>query len=67
MQLLFYLWFLRELYDIEKVCVIAYPTERTRESITLDSGTTDDVERTLAGIIDFVYQKRPPELEKKSY
>jgi len=67
MQLLFYLWYLREIHGIEKDGVLAYPTERKRESVTLDGSTTREIEDTIAGIIEVVSQEAPPELEKKPY
>lgn len=67
MQLLFYLWYLREIHDIEKDGVLAYPTERKRESVGLDESMTGKVESTIEGILDVVAREQPPELEKKSY
>jgi len=67
MQLLFYLWYLREIYDIQKDGVLAYPTERTREQVVLDDSATVEVESTVAGILDVVNRDQPPELEKKPY
>jgi len=67
MQLLFYLWYLREVHDIEKDGVLAYPTERSRESVTLDAEATAAVEETVTGILEVVDQEQPPPLEKKPY
>jgi len=67
MQLLFYLWYLREVHDIEKDGVLAYPTERRRESVSLDEEATAAVEDTIAGILDVVGSDEPPPLEKKPY
>ncbi|SDJ32733.1 CRISPR-associated exonuclease, Cas4 family [Halovenus aranensis] len=67
MQLLFYLWFLREIYDVDKDGVLAYPKERKRKSVTLDESTTEKVESTVAGILDVVSKSQPPELDKKPY
>lgn len=67
MQLLFYLWYLREVHDIEKDGVLAYPTERKRESVTLNATATAKVESTIEGILDVVSRCRPPPLEKKPY
>lgn len=67
MQLLFYLWYLREVHDVEKDGVLAYPTERTRERVELNSETTAQVETTIEGILDTVAADAPPELEKKAY
>lgn len=67
MQLLFYLWYLREIHGIDKDGVLAFPTERTRDRITLDDTTTQEIESTIAGILDIVAQDQPPKLEKKPY
>jgi len=67
MQLMFYLWFLQEIYGVEKDGVLAYPKERKRESVTLDDAATKKVESTIAGIINLVNQDQPPALEKKPY
>jgi len=67
MQLLFYLWYLREIHDVEKDGVLAYPTERTREPVKLNPETTAQVEETIEGILDTVAADTPPELEKKAY
>lgn len=67
MQLLFYLWYLREIHGVEKDGVLAYPTERKRESVELDDSTTNQVESTIAGILRLVDQDQPPGLEKKPY
>jgi len=67
MQLLFYLWFLREVHDVEKDGVLAYPKERKREPVTLDKSATEKVESTIARILEVVKQDQPPELEKKPY
>lgn len=67
MQLLFYLWYLQEIHDIEKDGILAYPTERKRESVVFDSGARKQVESTIEGILDIVERDHPPELEKKPY
>ncbi len=67
MQLLFYLWYLQEIHDIEKDGVLAYPTERTRESVTLDAEAIEAVEETIMGILEIVNREQPPPLEKKPY
>ncbi|WP_411967359.1 CRISPR-associated protein Cas4 [Haloferax sp. YSSS75] len=67
MQLLFYLWYLHKIYDVDKDGVLAYPTERKRESVKLDKTAISEVEETIRGILDVVSQDTPPELEKKSY
>lgn len=67
MQLLFYLWYLREVHDIERDGVLAYPAERKRETVQLDDRAAAEVERTILGILDVVSQDAPPELTKKPY
>lgn len=67
MQLLFYLWFLREVYGVRKDGVLSYPTERTRESVELDKSNAEAVEETVRGILDVVERESPPALEKKPY
>lgn len=67
MQLLFYLWYLREIHGVEKDGVLAYPTERKRESVALDESNTREVESTIEGILSVVSKDQPPELEKKPY
>jgi len=65
MQLLFYLWYLREIHGIEKDGVLAYPAERTREQIELDASAVGTVEATVAGVLRVVDRDSPPELERK--
>ncbi len=67
MQLLFYLWYLREIHGVEKNGVLAYPTERKRESVTLTKKTTEQIESTINGILQVVNQDQPPALKKKPY
>jgi len=67
MQLLFYLWFLNNIYGIDKDGVLAYPTERKREQVKLDIENTEAIENTIQGILDVVNKDSPPKLEKKPY
>jgi CRISPR-associated exonuclease Cas4 len=67
MQLLFYLWYLREVHGVEKDGILAYPTERNREPVKLNTETTAQVEATVEGILETVAAETPPPLEKKSY
>lgn len=67
MQLLYYLWYLDEILDIQRDGVLAYPRERKRESVTLDEAARERVENAIGEIIDIVERDSPPELEKKSY
>lgn len=67
MQLLYYLWYLDEVLEIEKDGVLAYPKERKRETVELTDETRSEIEDTIRGIIGVVERDTPPELEKKSY
>lgn len=67
MQLLYYLWYLDEVLDIERDGVLAYPRERKRESVELDDEARDKVESTVRGIISTVERDSPPALKKKPY
>lgn len=67
MQLLYYLWYLDRIHGVEKSGVLAYPEERSRETIELTDETAREIETTLSGIIDIVEADSPPALEKKPY
>lgn len=67
MQLLYYLWYLDRVLDIEREGVLAFPTERSRERVTLTDDTRRAVEAAIFGIIDVVSSDTPPKLEKKPY
>ena len=67
MQLLYYLWYLDNILDIQREGVLAYPAERKREKVSLTRENEAAVERTIRGIIDIVENETPPELEKKPY
>lgn len=67
MQLLYYLWYLDRNLDIQREGILAFPTERSRERVTLTEERALDVEDTLGGIIDVVTADAPPSLEKKPY
>jgi len=67
MQLLYYLWYLDEILDVQRDGVLAYPRERKRESVTLDSENREKVEAAIEGIIEIVERDNPPALEKKPY
>lgn len=67
MQLLYYLWYLDEVLDIQRDGILAYPRERKREKIILDAENRAEVEETVKGIIDVVERETPPALEKKPY
>ena len=67
MQLLYYLWYLDRILDIERDGVLAYPAERKREDVTLTEENIVAVEETIRGIIEVVEADIPPALEKKPY
>ena len=67
MQLLYYLWYLDRILDIERDGVLAYPAERTREEVELTEENAAAVEDTIRGIISVVEADSPSELEKKPY
>jgi CRISPR-associated exonuclease Cas4 len=67
MQLLYYLWYLKEVLDIERDGILSYPRERKREQVELDAKGYEEVEATIRGIIETVEQDSPPELKKKPY
>jgi CRISPR-associated exonuclease Cas4 len=67
MQLLYYLWYLDRVHDVQRDGVLAYPTEREREDVTLTEETVAEVEQSVRRIIDLVEMESPPPLEKKPY
>jgi CRISPR-associated exonuclease Cas4 len=67
MQLVFYLWYLREMHDVKKEGVLAYPTERKREQVSLTESMVEEIEETIDGILHILAREQPPELEKKPY
>lgn len=66
-QLLYYLWYLDRILDIERTGVLAFPRERTRETVTLSEENVSAVEETIVGVIETVREDSPPPLEKKPY
>lgn len=66
-QLLYYLWYLDRILDIERTGVLAFPRERTRETVTLSQENVSAVEETIVGVIETVREDSPPPLEKKPY
>ncbi|WP_323677362.1 CRISPR-associated protein Cas4 [Halorubellus sp. PRR65] len=64
-QLLYYLWYLDEILDIQRDGVLAFPTERKRERIELTSENKDHIQTILTDIIDILDDATPPPLEKK--
>jgi len=67
MQLLYYLWYLDRILDIQRDGVLAYPAERKREEVSLTEDNATAVEETIRGIINVVESNTPPELDKKPY
>ena len=67
MQLLYYLWYLDRILDIQRDGVLAYPAERKREEVSLTEDNATAVEETICGIISVVESDTPPELDKKPY
>lgn len=67
MQLLYYLWYLDRVADVEKEGVLAHPRERTRETVELTDERIEKVETAIHGIHDVVCQKTPPAADKKSF
>ena len=67
MQLLYYLWYLDRILDVQRDGVLAYPSERKREEVALTDENAAAVEETIHGIIGVVESDTPPELEKKPY
>jgi len=67
MQLVYYLWYLDRILDIERTGVLAFPRERTRKNVTLSEDNVVAVEETIVGIIETVRDDSPPPLEKKPY
>jgi len=65
MQLLYYLWYLQEICDIQRDGVLAYPAERKREDVALTPEREEAVEDSLRRIFDIVRSDTPPALEKK--
>lgn len=67
MQLLYYLWYLDRVADVEKEGVLAHPRERTRETVELTDERIEKVETVIHGIHDVVCQKTPPAADEKSF
>jgi CRISPR-associated exonuclease Cas4 len=67
MQLAYYLWYLKHVCGDEREGVLAYPTERTRESVTLTPELETKIEAAIRGIYEVVESDTAPVLEKKPY
>lgn len=64
-QLLYYLWYLDEILDIQRDGVLAFPTERKRERVELTPDRKRRIETILTDIIEVLDDPSPPPLEKK--
>ena len=67
MQLLYYLWYLDRVLDIQRDGVLAYPAERKREQVELTDEARSRVREGLRGVIETVESDSPPPLEKKPF
>lgn len=65
LQLLYYLWYLDRVKDVRKEGVLAHPTERNREEVTLDESAQDEVESAIEGIYEIISADSPPPAEEK--
>jgi CRISPR-associated exonuclease Cas4 len=64
-QLLYYLWYLDEILDIQRDGILAFPTERKRERIELTPDNKHHIQTILTDIISILDDDTPPPLEKK--
>ncbi|MFB6125682.1 MAG: CRISPR-associated protein Cas4 [Halolamina sp.] len=67
MQLSYYLWYLRRVAGVDREGVLAHPTERKRESVTLTPGRVEKVEASIRGIHRVVSKESPPPAEEKPF
>jgi len=65
MQLLYYIWFFKEIFGEEKEGVLAYPQERKREPVSLTKDNEEDVKNLIDTIWEIYSQKSPPPFEQK--
>lgn len=65
-QLLYYLYFLKQL-GIEKRGVINYPKIRKREEIILDNEASKEIETALIRLHEILGMGKPPQLKKLPY
>lgn len=65
MQLLYYLWYLDEFYNIQREGVLAYPTERKRENVKLTDKNKNKIEEIINRIYKVYNMKEPPEFVEK--
>jgi CRISPR-associated exonuclease Cas4 len=64
-QLQYYMWYLKNKYDIKKEGILAYPEQRKRINIVLTKEDEQDVEDRIRRIHKIVSMDNPPELVKK--
>lgn len=67
LQLLYYLWYLDRILDIERTGVLAHPTERNREHVELTENNRQRVEDAIRGIHDVVTSPSPPPATEKPF
>lgn len=65
LQLLYYLWYLERYYDVKKEGVLAYPTERKREYVSLDENNRENVVEAIETVWEVFNMDSPPEYTKK--
>ena len=67
MQLLYYLWYLKEVAGVERDGVLAHPTEKEREEVRLTEENEEKVEEAVRGIHEVVNSETPPPAEEKPF
>lgn len=65
LQLLYYLWYLEQVLGESREGVLAFPTERKRERLTLGSQERREVEEAIRGIHRVVSEDTPPPATRK--
>jgi len=66
MQLLFYLWQLREA-GVEAVGELRFPEEKWRETVRLDETSVEELKSAVSGIRRIVASATPPKAQKIGY
>jgi CRISPR-associated exonuclease Cas4 len=64
-QLLYYMWYLSRFYDIKRSGVLAYPTERKRESVELTDQKITKIKELIQTVYEMYQSDEPPEFEEK--
>ncbi|MFW5950265.1 MAG: CRISPR-associated protein Cas4 [archaeon] len=67
LQLLYYLWYLDRVADVEKAGVLAHPREKRRETVELTEESADEVEDAIRGVYDVLKRDSPPPAEEKPF